>query len=145
MVWSNINGTAFQYRDLDSNPLYCCSVTKLCLTVCDTRDCSMPGSPVLHYLPEFAQIHFHWISDVIEYLILCHALFLTSIFPNIRVFSNEVALHIRWPKCWSFSVSQIPIMWLISVAGQRVSIFFSFFIFEKELAISTKWKGFLWG
>ena len=39
-----------------------------------------------------------------NYLILCHPLFLLpSIFPNIRVFSNESALHIRWPKYWSFS------------------------------------------
>ena len=37
--------------------------------------------------------------------ILCHPLFLPSIFPSIRVFSNESALHIRWPKYWSFSFS----------------------------------------
>ena len=37
----------------------CCSVAKLCLTVCDPIDCSMPGFPVLHYLPEFAQTHVH--------------------------------------------------------------------------------------
>ena len=37
----------------------CCSVTKLCLTLCDPMDCNMPGSPALHYLPEFAQIHVH--------------------------------------------------------------------------------------
>ena len=40
------------------------------------------------------------------YLILCHPLLLlTSLFPSIRVFSNELALHVRWPKCWSFSFS----------------------------------------
>ena len=38
---------------------YCCSVTKLCLSLCDPMDCSTPGSPVLHHLPEFAQIHVH--------------------------------------------------------------------------------------
>ena len=37
----------------------CCSVTKLCPTLCDPTDCSMPGLPVPHYLPEFAQVHFH--------------------------------------------------------------------------------------
>ena len=36
---------------------WCCSVAKLCLTLCDPIDCSMPGFPVLYYLPEFAQIH----------------------------------------------------------------------------------------
>ena len=43
-----------------------------------------------------------------NHLILCHPLLLPSIFPNIRVFSNESALHIRWPKCWSFSFSISP-------------------------------------
>ena len=40
-----------------------------------------------------------------HHLILCHTLLLPSIFPNIRVFSNESVLHIRWPKYWSFSIS----------------------------------------
>ena len=44
----------------------CCSVTKLCLTLCDFMDCSMPGSPVLHHLLEFAQTHVHWVSDAIQ-------------------------------------------------------------------------------
>ena len=44
----------------------CSSVTKSCLTLCDSRDCSTPGFPVLHYLPEFAQIRVHWVSDAIQ-------------------------------------------------------------------------------
>ena len=44
-----------------------------------------------------------------NHLILCHPLFLLpSIFPSIRVFSNELALHIKWPKCWSFSFNISP-------------------------------------
>ena len=43
-----------------------------------------------------------------NHLILCHPLLLPSIFPSIRVFSNESALHIRWPKCWSFSFNISP-------------------------------------
>ena len=43
-----------------------------------------------------------------NHLIVCCALLLPSIFPNIRVFSNELALHIRWPKYWSFSFSISP-------------------------------------
>ena len=50
----------------------CCSITKLCLTLCDCMNCNTPGFPVLHYLPEFAQTHVHWISDAIQHLILCH-------------------------------------------------------------------------
>ena len=66
----------------------------------------MPGLPVLHYLLEFAQVHVHWIGDAIQPSHpLCLLLLLPSIFPSIRVFSNELALHIRWPKYWSFSIS----------------------------------------
>jgi len=71
-------------------------------------DCSMPGSSVLHYFPEFAQTHVHWVSDAL-YLILCHPLLLLpSIFLSIRVFSNESALCIMWPKHWGFSFSISP-------------------------------------
>ena len=44
----------------------CCSVAKLCLTLCDPRDFSMPGFPVPHHLLEFAQVHVQWISDAIQ-------------------------------------------------------------------------------
>ena len=43
----------------------CCTVAKLCPTLCNPMDCSMPGFPALHYLLEFAQIHVHWVSDAI--------------------------------------------------------------------------------
>ena len=67
---------------------------------------SMPGLPVHHQLSEFTQMHVHRVSDAI---ILCRPLLLLpSIFPCIRVFSNESALHIRWPKYWSFRFSISP-------------------------------------
>ena len=44
----------------------CCSVTQSCPTLCDPMDCSTPGLPVLHCLPEFAQIHVHWVGDAIQ-------------------------------------------------------------------------------
>ena len=44
----------------------CCSVAKLCSILCDPMDCSTPGFPVLHYLPEFAQTHVHWVGDAIQ-------------------------------------------------------------------------------
>ena len=66
---------------------------------------STPGFPVLHYLPEFAQTHVHWVGDDI----LCHPLLLLpSVFPSNRVFSKESTLPIRWPKYWSFSFSISP-------------------------------------
>ena len=44
----------------------CCSVIKSCLTICNPMNCTMPGFPVHHYLPEFAQTHVHWVSDAIQ-------------------------------------------------------------------------------
>ena len=44
----------------------CCSVAQLCPTLCDPMDCSTPGLPVLHHLPELAQTHVHWVSDAIQ-------------------------------------------------------------------------------
>ena len=84
----------------------CCSITKSCPAFCHPMNCSKPDFPVLHYLPEFAQTHVHWVSDSHIHLILCHPLLLLlSIFASIRVFSSELTLHIRWPKYWSFSFS----------------------------------------
>ena len=48
----------------------CYSVTQSCLPLCDPMDCRMPGFPVLHHLPELAQIHVHWVSDAIQPLII---------------------------------------------------------------------------
>ena len=70
---------------------------------------STTGFSVHHQLPEPAQTHMHWSVMPSNHLILCHPLFLLPlIFPNIRVFSNESVLHIRWPKYWSFSFSISP-------------------------------------
>ena len=72
-------------------------------------DCSMPGLPVHYQLPEFTQTHVRWVGDVIK---PSHPLSspspLASIFPSIRVFSNESALRIRWPKYWRFSFNINP-------------------------------------
>ena len=80
-------------------------------------DCSTPGFPVLHHLE--SMLKFMSIELVMQsnHLILCRPLLLPSIFPTITVFSNELALHIRWPKYWSFSFSISPsneYSWLIS-------------------------------
>ena len=79
--------------EIEGNFWCYCSVTKSCPTLCDPMDCSMAGFPVLHYLLEFAQTHVHWVDDAIQPTILCHPLLLLpSIFPCIRVFSNELVL-----------------------------------------------------
>ena len=68
-------------------------------------DCSTPGLPVHHQLPEFTQTHVHRVGDAIQPSSL---LLPTPIPPSIRVFSNESTLHMRWPKCWNFSLSISP-------------------------------------
>ena len=72
-------------------------------------DCSTPGLPVHHQLPEFTQTHVHRVNDAIQPSHpLSPLLLLPPIPPSIRVFSNESTLHMRWPKYWSFSFSIIP-------------------------------------
>ena len=72
-------------------------------------DCSTPGFTVLYHLPELAQTHVSWVGDAIQ---PSHPLSspspLPSFLPSIRVFPNESALHIRWPKDWSFSFNVRP-------------------------------------
>ena len=82
------------------------SVNQLCLVLCDSMDCSVPGFPVLHYLLEFAQTMSVELVKPSSHLILCQPLFLMpSVFPSIRIFSSESAPQVRWPKYWSFSFS----------------------------------------
>ena len=82
----------------------CCSVAQSCPILCDPMDCTMPGFPVLHHLPELAQTYVHCSVMPSNHLVLfCPLLLLPSIFLSIRVFSNELALCIRWPKYWSFN------------------------------------------
>ena len=85
------------------------SVTQSCLTLCNPANHSTPGLPVHHQLPEFTQTHVHWVSDAIQ---PSRPLAFPSppalVFPTIRVFSNESALRIRWPKYWSFSFNISP-------------------------------------
>ena len=69
-------------------------------------DCSVPGFPVFHYLLEFVRVHAHWVGDALQPSQPLPCSFLVpSIFPSIRVFYIESALHIKWPKYWSFSFS----------------------------------------
>ena len=93
-------------------------------------DCSTPGLPIYHQLPELAHTHDHRVGDAIQPSHpLSSLLLLHSIPPSIRVFSNDSVLHIRWPKYWSFSFSISPsneysglnsfrMDWLDLLAGQ---------------------------
>ena len=85
------------------------SVAQLCSTLCNPMDCSTPGLPVHHELPEFTQTHVHLVGDAIQ---PSHPLSSPSPpafnLSQHSVFSNESVLCIRWPKYWSFSFSISP-------------------------------------
>ena len=100
-------------------------------------NCSMPGFSVYHQLPEFTQTHVHWVGDPSNHLILCHPLpLLPSIFPSIRVFSNESFLCIRWPKDWSFSFN-------ISPSNEHPGLISSKMDWLDLLAVQGTFKGLL--
>ena len=88
--------------------LFCCSVAKLCLTVTPwtaVHQASL-SSPITRSLLKFMSVDLVMLSN---HLILCYfLLLLSSVFPSIRVFSNELAFSIRWPEYWSFTFSTIP-------------------------------------
>ena len=85
------------------------SVAQSCPTLCNPMNCSTPGLPVHHQLPEFTQTHIHLVVMPSNHLILCRPLLLLPpIPPSIRVFANESTLRMRWPKYWTFSFSIIP-------------------------------------
>ena len=85
----------------------CCSVAQLCLTLCDPMD-STSGFPILHHLPERKLMSIESVMPSSHLILWLHPLLLPSSFPSIKVFANESALHIRWPKYWSFSFSISP-------------------------------------
>ena len=80
-----------QYLSIIS-PSCCCSVAQSCPTLCHPMDCSMPGFPVLHHLPQFAQTHAHWVDYAIQPSLFCHPLFL---------------LPLIFPASGSFQMSQL--------------------------------------
>ena len=84
------------------------SVAQSCPTLCDPSNCSTPGLPVHHQLPEFTQTHVHRVRDAIQ---PSHPRLSPSPpapNPSQHVFSSESTLRMRWPKHWSFSYSISP-------------------------------------
>ena len=81
----------------------CCSVTQLCLTLCDPTDCSIRGFPLLQHLPEPAQTHIHRVSDAIQ---LFHPLSspvpFSSCLPSFPASGSFLMSQLRWPKYWSY-------------------------------------------
>ena len=126
---------------------YCCSVAQLCPTLCDPMDCSTSSSYVLYCVPEFDSIESVMLSN--HLILCCPLLLLPSSFPRIRVFSNELALHIRWSKYWSLSFSVSPsneysglipfrIDWRDLLAVKGLSIVFSSTVIWKHQFFGTQ-------
>ena len=100
-------------------------------------DCSMPGCPVLHHFQELLKLMPIELVMPSNYFILCHPLLLLpSIFPSIRVFSNDLALHIRWPKYESFSFN-------ISTSKEHSELISSRIDWLYLLAVQGTFKSFL--
>ena len=89
------------------NFCYYRSVVQSCPIPCNPMDCSTPGFPVLHHLLELAQTHIHWVSDALwpSHPLSSPSPPVLNLSQHPRVFSSELAIHIRWPKYWSFSFS----------------------------------------
>ena len=101
-----LGGLASSVRTLNGTQFS--SVAHSCLTICDPMNCSTPGLPVHHQLTSLLKLLSIELVMPSNHLILWHPLLLLpSIFPSIRVFSNE-SVCIRWPKYWSFSFSISP-------------------------------------
>ena len=90
---------------------------------CDPMDCSMPGFPVLHYLRSLLKLMSIELVMPFNHLILCRPLLLLpSVFASIRVFCNELALHVGWPKYCSFCSNILRILlYYIAVLYQQYS------------------------
>ena len=102
---------------LNYSQLVCCySVTKSCLTLCNPMDCSASGFPVLHYLPEFAKTHVHWVSDAIQPSHpLRRLLLLPLIFLGIRVFFQWVVSSHQVAKVLELQLQLLSFQWIFRV------------------------------
>ena len=102
----------------------CSSIAKSGLTLCDCLDCSKPGFLVFHYFPKFPQTHVHQVSDTIP---PSHHVIPFSSFPQYfpASESNELTLHIRWPKYWSFIFSISPSIEYCSTTSKTKLMFLS--------------------
>ena len=99
------------------------SVSQSCPTLCNHMDRSTPGIPIYHQLLEFTQTMSVESVMPSNHLIFFRPLLLPSIFPSIRVFSNESALRIRWPKYWSVSFSISPSSEYLGLISFRIDWF----------------------
>ena len=125
-------------------------VAQLCPTLCDSWTAAHQASLSITNFRSLLMLMSIELVMPSNHLILCHPLFLLpSIFPSIRVFSNESVLHIRWPKYWSFSFSISPsneysglvsfrMGWLDSLQSKGLSRVFSNTAVQKHQFLGTQ-------
>ena len=115
----------------------CCSVSQLCPTLCDPMDCSTPGLPVHHHLPEFAQTHVHWVGDAIQpsHPLLSPSPLAFNLPQHQGLFQWVSSSHQMAKKYWSFSFSISP--------SNEYSGLISFRIDWFDLAVQGTLKGLL--
>ena len=108
------------------NQSWCCSVPQSCLTLCDPMDCSTRGMVMSFTISQslFKLISIELVIPSNHLILYQPLLLLPSIFSSIRVFSNDSALHIRWPKYWSFN-SISPSSECSGRMSFRIELFFS--------------------
>ena len=96
-TWSALLNV-FHKNIFDRDSVQFSSVAQSCPTLCNLKNCSTPGFPVHHQLLELLKFMSTESVMPFNHLILCHPLLLPpSVFPSIRIFSNESVLRIRWP------------------------------------------------
>ena len=103
-VFSSSNLTCLGFPLLD-NSVQFSSVAQSCPTLCDPMNLSTPGFPVHHHLPEFRLMSIESVMPSSHLILYRPLILLPPIPPSIKVFSNESAFCMRWPKDWSFSFS----------------------------------------
>ena len=107
---SKVASCTLKYGNSTLDIIQFSSVAQSCLALYDPKDIRAPGFPVLHQLLEPVQTHVHQVGNAIQpsHIPFCPLLFLPSVFPIIRVFSNESVLRIIWLEHRSFSFSISP-------------------------------------
>ena len=102
-IYTNTHLPLYMYIHTDTHTYRLLLVAQLCTNLCDPMDYSTPGFTVSQSLLRLTSVESMMPSN--QLILCCYLFLLPSVFPSIRVFSNESVLCIKWPKYWGFSIS----------------------------------------